>query len=157
MIGLDSAPMRPAKVHPVFIVLMLLAFLGPPIGFAMTVAAADSCDNFGPQSHPFAGVACEREGQALETGALVLALGGLTTMVAAVGFQVTRAGVRFDGTAPMSPAVPGAGVPGAGVPGHGAPGHGAPAQGPPAGPGGYAPGYPPPAHPTSGAGQPPYA
>lgn len=152
MIGLDSAPMRPAKVHPVFIVLMLLAFLGPPIGFAMTVAAADSCDNFGPQSHPFAGVACEREGQALETGALVLALGGLTTMVAAVGFQVTRAGVRFDGTAPLPPAVPGAGGPG-----HAVPGQGVPPQVPPGVPGGYAPGYPPPAHPTSGAGQPPYA
>ncbi|MEE6258897.1 hypothetical protein [Plantactinospora sonchi] len=139
--------MQPARVHPGFIVLMLLAFLGPPIGFVMTMAAADGCDILGPESNAVAMVECEREGHALETGGLVLALGGLTTMVAAVGFQVVRAGVRIDGRPPWPPAGPGAGVPGPGVP----------AQLPPPGPGGYAPGYPPPAHPTSGAGQPPYA
>ncbi|WP_159079521.1 hypothetical protein [Plantactinospora sp. BC1] len=117
--------MRRAGVHPVFIVLMLFSFVGLLVAPAIGMWAIEVCM---PNPRETLDPNCQFEAEGLETLAIVTAIGSLTTMLAAVGFQVGRNVVA----APAQPGVfapPPAPQPGPGRPGY------APAGRPVSGPG----------------------
>ncbi|MDG4786206.1 hypothetical protein O7626_09750 [Micromonospora sp. WMMD1102] len=122
--------MRRAGPHPVFIVLLLLSFVGLIVAPILVAWAIEICMPTPGEAHD---PNCQYEADGVQTLAIVTAIGSLTTMLGAVGFQVGR---NVVAAAPVAPA-----------------GFVPPVPGPPPGPG--RPTYAPAGRPVSGSGQPP--
>jgi hypothetical protein len=78
---------RFARLHPTFTFLLVVALVGIAGSIVVSLASSDACDQV---SQPDA--RCTLAAQSHENTALVLAIGSLTLMVSAVGFQIGRAG-----------------------------------------------------------------
>ncbi|SDL31365.1 hypothetical protein SAMN05421869_124116 [Nonomuraea jiangxiensis] len=111
--------MRFLRPHAGFVLMFIASLASFIAAFFVAIAAIDGC---GQTSSP----ACQSEVAGARNLAIVIALGGLTTMIGGVGFQVGRG----SGPAAMLP-----------PPGYGAPVHQQPPP-PIPGPGAPSPGYP---------------
>ncbi|MEE6260309.1 hypothetical protein [Plantactinospora sonchi] len=106
--------MRFNKVHPAFVALLVVSFIGLAVSFLLMVNASGACiaDN---GTHTV-DAACVRKAENEESAGLMITLASLTIMLGGVGFQVGRTNTQpmglplpvpsMAGAAPANPGQP---------------------------------------------------